>query len=303
LTDHPRIRIGVALDSCPSKSVEIDAIVDSGAQSNVWSLDAFLKAGFSRNDLSPVHIQLSAANRSAIRIEGAFFMRLEARMPDGNIITCRAMTYVSSDTRNFYMSYETMLDLGIIGVDFPTAGSAHPRVQPSTEAVADNANGASMPSTNIIKAFDAGCSTSKDDGSTCDCPQREPVPKRPVKLPFPCIPENNGKMKDWLMTEFAASTFNTCPHRLLPCMSGPPVEIHLDPTAKPRACHTAAPIPVHWQQRVYDDLIRDEALGVIERVPYGEPATWCHRMVVTRKHDGSPRRTVDLSPLNKHCKR
>ena len=26
-------------------------------------------------------------------------------------------------------------------------------------------------------------------------------------------------------------------------------------------------------------------------------------MVVTRKHDGSPRRTVDLSPLNKHCQR
>ena len=42
---------------------------------------------------------------------------------------------------------------------------------------------------------------------------------------------------------------------------------------------------------------------MIERVPYGEPTTWCHRMVVTRKHDGSPRRTVDLSPLNKFCKR
>ena len=26
-------------------------------------------------------------------------------------------------------------------------------------------------------------------------------------------------------------------------------------------------------------------------------------MVVTRKHDGSPRRTVDLSPLNKFCLR
>ena len=26
-------------------------------------------------------------------------------------------------------------------------------------------------------------------------------------------------------------------------------------------------------------------------------------MVVTRKHDGSPRRIVDLSPLNKHCQR
>ena len=54
---------------------------------------------------------------------------------------------------------------------------------------------------------------------------------------------------------------------------------------------------------MYEDLLRDEALGVIERVPYGEPVTWCHRMVITRKHDGSLRRTVDLSPLNKFCKR
>ena len=46
---------------------------------------------------------------------------------------------------------------------------------------------------------------------------------------------------------------------------------------------------------------RDEALGVIEKVPYGEPSTWCHRMVVTRKENGDPKRTVDLSPLNKHC--
>jgi len=35
----------------------------------------------------------------------------------------------------------------------------------------------------------------------------------------------------------------------------------------------------------------------------GEPVEWCHRMVVTRKEDSSPRRTVDLSPLNKFCKR
>ena len=86
-------------------------------------------------------------------------------------------------------------------------------------------------------------------------------------------------------------------------MTGPPLEIHIDKDAKPKACHTAAPIPLHWQDQVYKDLIRDEALRVIEKVPYGEPVTWCHRMVVTRKHNGSPRRTVDLSPLNKFCKR
>ena len=86
-------------------------------------------------------------------------------------------------------------------------------------------------------------------------------------------------------------------------MSGPPVEIHLKTGAPPVAVHKAASIPIHWQDQVHSDLLRDEALGVIEKVPYGEPVQWCHRMVVTRKHDGTPRRTVDLSPLNKHCKR
>ena len=143
-------------------------------------------------------------------------------------------------------------------------------------------------------------STSYD--ATCSCPQREAAPPRPAELPFPCIPTNNERMRAWLLDRYASSTFNTCPHRVLPSMEGPPVEIHVDPATPPKACHTPAPEPLHWQQRVYDDLLHNEALGVIERVPYGEPTTWCHRMVTTRKHDGSPRRTVDLSPLNKFCK-
>ena len=122
-------------------------------------------------------------------------------------------------------------------------------------------------------------------------------------LPFPCIPENNTRMKAWLIDRYSASTCNTSPHRALLCIEGPPVEIHVEPTATPKACHTSTNVPLHWQQRVYGDLLRDEALGVIERVPYGEPVTWYHRMIITRKHDGSPCRTVDLSPLNKFCRR
>ena len=38
-------------------------------------------------------------------------------------------------------------------------------------------------------------------------------------------------------------------------------------------------------------------------MPHSEPTEWCHRMVITRKHNGSPCRTVDLSPLNKFCER
>ena len=108
-------------------------------------------------------------------------------------------------------------------------------------------------------------------------------------------------MKKWLLEEFSSSMFNTCPHQQLSSMDGPPIKIHIDKYVKPKACHTPAPIPIHWQEKVHVDLLRDEALGVIERVPYGEPVEWCHRMVISRRSDGSPHRTVDLSPLNRHC--
>ena len=140
-------------------------------------------------------------------------------------------------------------------------------------------------------------------GATCSCPQREATPQLLAKLPFPCLPVNDKKMRAWLLDRYAASTFNTCPHSALPSMQGPPIEIHVDSSAQPKACHNRASVSPHWQQRVHKDLLRDETLGVMERAPYGEPTTWCHRMVITRKHDSSPSRTVDLSPLNKFCKR
>ena len=79
-------------------------------------------------------------------------------------------------------------------------------------------------------------------------------------------------------------------------MSGPPVAIHVDENAKPRAFHTATPVPLHRQEKVKFDLVQNVALGVIEKVHYGDPAKWCYRMVITRKYNGSPSRTADLSP-------
>ena len=90
---------------------------------------------------------------------------------------------------------------------------------------------------------------------------------------------------------------------MLQQISEPPLEIHLESDAKPRACHTPAHVPSHWQKQVEADLIRYEKLGVMERVPFGEAVSWYHRMMATRKQNGSTRRTVDLSPLNKYCKR
>ena len=80
-------------------------------------------------------------------------------------------------------------------------------------------------------------------------------------------------------------------------MEEPPLEVHLKDAAKPFAHTKAAKILLHWQQQVYEDLMRDIELGVIESVPENEGVNCCHRMVVCRKHDGSPRRTVDASSM------
>jgi hypothetical protein len=61
-------------------------------------------------------------------------------------------------------------------------------------------------------------------------------------------------------------------------------------------CH----VPLHWQEKVHKDLVRDVKLGVLEKLPTNTPTTWLSHMVVTAKSNGDPRRTVDYQPLNKY---
>ena len=72
----------------------------------------------------------------------------------------------------------------------------------------------------------------------------------------------------------------------------------IDPSATPTAQHSPIPVPLHWQEEVKAGLDRDVRLGVIEQVPVGDPVTWCHRMVICVKKNGSLRRTIDFQPLN-----
>ena len=303
---HPKIDLTISVSAsdyrdfgrdCPCiKPSKVSVMTDSGAQSCLWSMNGFLSAGFTKADLLPVSIELLAANKSPINIAGAIIVRLQGYHKDrGKKFSCASMVYVSEDANGFYLSCEAMIDLAIVPPNFPSVGAAASDYEQQLYG---------QKATDHHRALNAGCSEpSSNPESPCTCPVRTVVPYRPKELPYACVPSNNDRMKEWLLQTFASSTFNTCPHRPLPCMTGPPVEIHLKDNASPKAVHKPAPVPVHWQDQVYKDLLRDEALGVVEKVPYGEPVTWCHRMVVTRKHNGDPRRTVDLSPLNKHCNR
>ena len=144
-------------------------------------------------------------------------------------------------------------------------------VAPASE-VADNQHGGGSRSLN--KVLD------NEKFAFCGCLKRTVPPPAPDKLPFPPTEENRIKIKEWLLDYYGSSTFNTCPHQSLPVMSGPPMEIMVDPDAKPVVHHKPIPVPMHWQEQVKADLDRDVALDIIEPVPVGEPVIWCHQMHV-----------------------
>ena len=125
----------------------------------------------------------------------------------------------------------------------------------------------------------------------------------PTTLPFPATEQNRGRLEKHLLDYYAKSTFNTCPHQVLPMMNTKMLRLAIDPSATPVAYHTPIPVPIHWRDEVKAGLDQDVRLGVIEPVPVGEPVSWCHRMVICPKKNGKPRRTVDFQPLNKHAKR
>ena len=304
MREHPTVQVTISLDDHQYRNDHLSvvargvtAVADTGAQTNVWSLRDFLRVGFTRDMLTPAP-RLVAANRSSISIDGAFFAVIQGTSPAGDIAQCRAMIYVSTDVTTLYLSQDTLAKLGVLSPNFPSMGEHIPH---DILASYPQQPQPAIPDSLSLIAND-GCALPGVNDHPCSCPQLSAVPAPPRVLPFPCVPENIEKMKTWLLDRYAASTFNTCPHRALHCMAGPPIEIHVEPSAKPIAFHTPASIPLHWQQKVHEDILRDEALGILERVPHGEPTTWCHRMVITRKHDGTPRRTVDLSSLNKFCR-
>ena len=125
----------------------------------------------------------------------------------------------------------------------------------------------------------------------------------PTSLPNGLSPTEDyvEALKEWLLDYYGSTTFNVCEHQ--PLMNCEPLRLHVDPNAVPVAIHKPALVLIHWQGRVYSDLERDVRIGVLERVEPNTPTTWCSRMVVTGRADGTPRRTVDLQPQNKHSVR
>ncbi|KAF3838964.1 hypothetical protein F7725_017681 [Dissostichus mawsoni] len=166
LSDHPRALITISMDMPvglrdgtsnrgSADGARISAVADKGAQLDLWSLEEFLACGFVRDDLRPVSLSLSAANRSPIAIEGAFFARLSTTCGGGRVTSCRSMVYVSSSVRAMYLSYESLLNLSLLPVNFPSddvAGGPKDRRSPDTADTPDQPL-----SVNATRSTNGGC--------------------------------------------------------------------------------------------------------------------------------------------------
>ena len=264
-----------------SKAVMASAVADTGCQSCLVGMSVIQRMGLNHTDLIPVKMKMRAANSQGITIRGAVILRISGSGGTGSQHETRQMTYVTDDTDKMFLSREACTALGMISEEFPA-------ISKTSEAL--------------------GVKDGADDldrlmsDRSCDCPRRQPPPP-PPPLPFPATEENREKIERFLLDYYRSSTFNMCEHQPLPMMDVTPMKLMVDPDAEPVAHHSPIPVPLHWQEQVKAGIDRDVALGVLEPVPVGEPVTWCHRMVVCPKKDGTPRRTVDLQALNRYATR
>ena len=251
--------------------VNISAVADTGACVCCSGPELLKEFGIDRSILFRTNMELSAANKKLMTVLGCIPVLISARTIDKKMSNpVHVMLYIVEELKEVFLSREAMEEMKIIPDTFPLAPA--------------------LPPLESINAVD-------EKVADCGCLRRTIAPD-PPGLPLAATELNRQALRQYLLDHYASSTFNTCEHQPLPLMHGPPLELHVDPAAKPFAVHTPASVPIHWSEKVRSDLERDVELGVLERVNENIPVTWCHRMVVCRKRNGDPRRTVDLQPLN-----
>ena len=270
----------------PVKVPNIQACADTGAQLTTIPIALLPKLGVRSTDVLPIMTNLNTVTGAPVELIGGILLEFRGiNHATGIEMTSKQLAYVSTTIPYTFLSREACNDLGLIPKDFPTIGGCSP---PMTVA--------SMTCSNS--------GVSGPDDLPCSCPRRELPPNTPPTMPCAPTSDNLPLLRQYIVDRYAASAFNTCEQQPLPLMkTSPPLRLFLNENATPVAVHSPAAVPLHWDKMVTDGLERDVRLGVIERVPVNTPTTWCSRMVITPKHDGSPRRVVDYQAVNANCPR
>ena len=253
--------------SAPSNQILVEGVADTGCSVLCGGIDICRKFKMKQSQLLKSKVTLRVADGRQLTVIGCVPVDVSVA---GSSKKAKYLLHVVQELKDLFISKSCLKDLGIISPFFPWPHSKE----------------------DLVESID--CS----DTAPCGCPRRTKVPD-PPSAPVEPTEENVPKLKEFIMQYYASSTMNLCSHQLLPEVSGPPLHFVLKPDYIPVAVHTPASIPIHWTRAVKEQLDRDVEMGILELVPPDEPTVWQHRMVIVRKPNGTPRRTVDMQSLNK----
>lgn len=278
----------------------VTALPDSGAQVTVGGPDLIHTLGVTKNKLIPVSQQISAANNGQLSLLGGILLDISGKDKDGKTYISSQLVYIADGVKKLLLSRRACVELGILPGSFPTFGDQTTNKLLECDTIQDG--NIQDVTCNMVSVDE--CTADPEESTKCSCPDRGPTPPVPEKIPFEPKEGNIPKLKKWILDYYKTSGFNCCKNQPLPLVNKTvPMSLYIDEKVKPVAFHKAYPVPIHWQDEVKKGLDDDVKLGVLEKVPVGEPTTWCSRMVVVSKKDGKPRRTVDLQHLNDAAKR
>ena len=261
---------------------------DSGASICLGGLKHLNILGLTKDHLIPCHKTVSTVGNFKMNCIGW----LPVEFGVGGRTTKQAL-YICNNIQKIYFSKKACISVGLLPNHFP---------QQFQSDISKN-HMAQINQMPTVKTKNEHVKTSMSTPNNLPetCPK---LPTRPATTPYPAIPENIPKLKQWLLREFKETAFSKVgKDGKFPHLQGPPAHVHLKSCATPKARHTPIPVPFHLKSEVKKALDDDVARGIITPVPLGTPTEWCSTMVVQSKKDGRPRRTIDYQNLNDQCMR
>ena len=198
------------------KSRILDAVADTGCQTTTSGIDILEKLNISQRSLVPTTHRIVGITDTRLTIIGSLFLNIEY-----NGRSSKQMVHISNNSSGLYLSETACRDLGIVNENFPR-------------------------STTYARAT----SIEETNEDLCKCIPRTDTPERPDQIPFEPTLGNREKLRDWLVSSFESSAFNTCTHQPLKQMTGKPMEINFKEGTEPSKVHTPIGVPHHWGKKV-----------------------------------------------------
>ena len=243
---------------------KVSVLPDTGANLCLLGPKHINIIGLSINDLNDSSKTLNVAGGSKMMTTKKFVATIQLGEKETNLII-----FYCENVERFFLSRQACIDLGIVPTTFPYPPE-------------------------VLTAY------SVDKQTTVGINREIKLPTKPPVLPFPPKEENVQKLKKYLIDCFSTTVFNNT--KPFPKLSTPPARIHLKENyVMPKPAYQPAMVAEHWAEKVKQAIDKDVESGILLKVPFNEPTTWCSRMVVVKKKDGSPRRTVDYQKLNNQC--